>query len=99
MFFRQAAAYSGAYDLTPEDNGEHHIAALYVGSPGSVSVIAEDGSKATFAYLPEGSLLPLAIRTVCETGTTAGRLVGLLSDTAVEAATTAGDRLRAVRAA
>lgn len=68
-----------AVAVTPNDSTQlGQVRALYVGSTGNLSVVlAEDSSPVTFANVPSGFLLPLAVSVVRSTGTTAGNIVAL----------------------
>ena len=52
--------------------------ALWVGTGGNVSVrFADDSADVTIANVPDGTLLPFAVKRVNLTGTTASNIVGL----------------------
>jgi hypothetical protein len=51
--------------------------ALYVGGAGDLAVRMADGTPLVFGAVPAGTLLPLRVRQVLATGTTASRIVGL----------------------
>ncbi len=51
--------------------------ALYVGTGGSLSLTGVRGGEATFANLPDGSVVPVRARLVRASGTTARDIVGL----------------------
>jgi len=68
----QAITPSDSSTITPTLNG------LYVGSGGDVALMLEQNSAAvTFSNVPSGSILPLRIKQVMATNTTATYLVGL----------------------
>jgi len=70
----------GAAAVTPSDSADlpRLARALYVGSNGAISVICEDGGAAvTFSNLTAGQILPLRIKRVRSTGTTATNIVAL----------------------
>lgn len=50
---------------------------LYVGTTGDVSILASDGSTAVLINVQGGSVLPIRVRQVKSSGTTAGGLVAL----------------------
>lgn len=52
--------------------------ALYVGGAGDIAVVMHGGASLTFAGVTAGSLLPIDVRTVVQTGTTATGLIALL---------------------
>jgi len=49
--------------------------ALYVGGAGSVVAVDENGEATTFVAVPVGTFLPIAVKRVNATGTTATNLV------------------------
>ena len=51
--------------------------AVYIGTAGDLAVILSSGDEVTLAAVPAGSLLPLRVRRVKSTGTSASQLVGL----------------------
>lgn len=51
--------------------------ALYVGVTGNVSLVASDGSVATFVAVPGGTVLPVRFKRVNSSGTTASSLVAI----------------------
>ena len=51
--------------------------ALYVGTSGDVSVVLSSGDAVTLEGVAGGTLLPLRLKRVLASGTTAGGLVGL----------------------
>lgn len=65
--------------ITPDDANDIVTVtrALYVGSAGDVRVDMADGSDVTFSSVPSGTVLPLRVRRVYATGTTASGIVGL----------------------
>ncbi len=66
-----AITASDAVDLVAETR------AIYVGAGGDVSVVLSSGDEVGFAGLAGGTLLPVRVRRVKASGTTAGQLVGL----------------------
>lgn len=69
-----------AFAITP-DNDEDLIQAaraVYVGTAGNLRVTTVRGSTITFANLPAGGILPVRVRRVLATDTTAAGLVGLV---------------------
>ncbi len=52
--------------------------ALYVGGGGDLSVVMLSGETALFSAVVTGTILPLRVRRVNATGSTASDLVGLL---------------------
>lgn len=65
--------------VTPHDVNElaSVTRALYVGGAGNVALVMADGTAATLTAVPVGALLPIRVRQVKATGTTATNLVGL----------------------
>ncbi|CAB4152929.1 hypothetical protein UFOVP616_36 [uncultured Caudovirales phage] len=52
--------------------------ALYVGGGGNIVLIGEDSDTAlTFANVPSGYILPVRVRRILLTGTTAANILGL----------------------
>ena len=71
---------SNAFAITPTDNVLFvtNPRGIYVGTTGDLTVImAQDNSTVLFKAVPTGSLLPLAVSCVMQTGTTATSLVGV----------------------
>ena len=54
------------------------VRALYVGTTGDVKVTTVSGNAVTFVGVPAGYLLPVSVRRVWSTGTTASDFVGLI---------------------
>ena len=67
----------GADSITPSDSAAVAFRAIYVGGTGDVKVTAIDGSVATFKSCPVGLIIPVAVKLVWSTGTTATLLVGI----------------------
>jgi len=68
-----------AFAITPADGAElsEITRAIYIGGAGNVRAILRSGAEVTFAGLPAGTVLPIRVRSVQATGTTATALVGL----------------------
>ncbi len=70
-----------AFAITPDDNNDLALTtrALYTGKGGTLTcILADDGSEVLFSSVPAGQILPLRVRRVKATGTTASMdLVGL----------------------
>lgn len=68
-----------ASEIQPDDseNLAYATRALYVGTGGDIRVRMLGHAEITFVNLPQGTLLPLRVARVFETGTTAGNIVGL----------------------
>lgn len=71
-------ARSGAA-LTPDDTADLGVVtrAVYVGGGGSLAVELADGASVSFAGVPAGAILPVRIKRLMATGTTASGIVGL----------------------
>lgn len=50
---------------------------LFVGGAGAVSVVMANGDTVTFTGVVAGSILPIRVKQVLSTGTTATNMVGL----------------------
>jgi len=70
----QDAAAVVPSDSTPLSG---QVSAFFVGTGGSVVVVTAAGSTVTFANVPSGTTVPLAISQVKATGTTATGIVAL----------------------
>lgn len=68
----------GASAVTASDSTAVSFRALYIGSGGDVAVTMRDGGDVTFVGVPTGSILPIQVRKVKSTGTTATSIVGLV---------------------
>lgn len=68
-----------AFAVTPNDSAElsYITRALYVGGAGSVAVVTAQGDAVTFVGVTAGSVLPVRVRKVNATGTSATNIVGL----------------------
>ena len=51
--------------------------ALWIGGAGNISVVFESGSAVTIENIPDGTLLPLRVSRVNETGTSATSILAL----------------------
>ena len=74
------APAADGFQITPTDGSDlsQTTRAIYVGGPGNLSLVLHSGASITLTGVPAGSLLPLRIKKVAATGTTATALVGLL---------------------
>ena len=69
-----------AFAVTPDDDTDlaNVTRGLYVGGAGTVvAILADDNSAVTLAGATAGSVLPLRVKRVLSTGTTATSLVGV----------------------
>ena len=69
-----------AVAVTPNDDDDlvHITSGLWIGATGDVTVIPAnnaDDAPITFASVPAGTLLPLSVRRVLDTGTDASAIV------------------------
>lgn len=71
--------YSPTFPMYPGDAGTITVSdtvdlaqpsVIYVGSPGSVRVITNQGTTVTFVGLQAGQVIPVQVRRVLSTGTT-----------------------------
>lgn len=69
----------GGVAVTPDDTDELDkvTRAVWVGSTGNMAVLMADGSTLTFNSIPAGTWLPIRVRRVNSTGTTASNIVAL----------------------
>lgn len=65
--------------VTPSDAGTLPVPsrALYIGNGGTLAIRMLSGDELTFAGVSSGSFLPIRVRQVLSTGTTAGAIVAL----------------------
>jgi hypothetical protein len=75
---RDTGSFEGAAAVTPTDGTFVDFRSLWVGGAGAVAVTMADGSAVTFAAVPAGSLLPVQVKEVKATGTTATLILGLV---------------------
>lgn len=68
------------FAVTPNDGAElpEMTRALYVGATGALHVLLASGAEVTFAGVAGGTMLPIRVRKVFATGTTATSIVGLV---------------------
>ena len=70
---------SFAFDITPDDNANLDVIprAIYIGVTGDVKVdMARDGTV-TFVGVAAGEILPIRVKRVYDTNTTATNIIGL----------------------
>lgn len=83
-FETSAASLSGpashAFSIAPSDSAElvEVTRGIYVGSAGHLSAVLLSGATVTFSNLAGGTVLPVRVRQVRATGTTAASLLGLV---------------------
>lgn len=73
----------GGYAVTPSDSvslervGKGFPRGIYVGTSGNVAVDFGDGTAVVFANVPSGTTLPIRVKLVKDTSTTASNIVAL----------------------
>jgi hypothetical protein len=73
-----AGPYASLAAVTPHDTNANNFCALWVGGAGDVALQgASDSTPVTILAVPAGTLLPMAVKLVLATGTTATSIVGL----------------------
>lgn len=72
-------AANQAAAVTPSDSSDLNDGnvGLYVGSAGDVRVTTTHGSDVVFQSVPAGAVLPVCVRRLWATGTTASRIIEL----------------------
>ena len=65
--------------VTPSDSTDLTTLAraIYVGGAGNVVAVQHDGTAVTFTAVPAGTVLPIAVRRINSTSTTATSIVAL----------------------
>jgi hypothetical protein len=71
------ATYQTAVAITPSDTVAQSYRAIYVGGVGNVTVVTAGGNTVTFTAPLVGTVLPVEVKQVLATNTTATLLVGL----------------------
>jgi hypothetical protein len=71
---------SDGFSITPHDgnNLPEVTRALFVGGAGSVNVHLASGAQVNLSGVSGGTVLPIRVRRVLSTGTTATAIIGLL---------------------
>ncbi len=72
---------NGAAAITPSDSTDlaTYARAIYVGVGGNIKVdLTDAGTGVTFVGVPQGTILPVQVKRVYATGTTASSLVAML---------------------
>lgn len=79
MAYSDTSTARNAIAVTPHDtNGIARCRALYVGGAGNVTVRTnDDNADVLFTAVPAGSILPVSVKYVRSTGTTATAIVAL----------------------
>jgi hypothetical protein len=75
----QSSPAQNAVSITPADSDlATAVRALYIGSAGNVAVILSgDTDAVTFVAVPAGTVLPITVKQVRLTNTTATNIIGL----------------------
>lgn len=75
----ESPAFHG-FAVTPNDSAElsEVTRAIYVGSAGDVAITMSSNATIIMENIPAGTLLPVRVRKVSATGTTASALIGLV---------------------
>jgi len=70
----------GAFTITPANDTDlsEPTRAIYVGGTGHISVTMFSGDEVVFNSVQAGSFLPIRVKRVKSTGTTATNLIGVL---------------------
>ncbi len=68
-----------AFAITPNNSEDlpHVPRAIYVGGSGNIAVVTQGGDEVTFTSVFAGSLLPVRVKRVKDTGTTATLMIGI----------------------
>ncbi len=76
----QSGPAASAFAITPSDATDlaEPTRGIYVGQGGDIAVTMLEGDAVLLRSVSAGSILPLRVRRVRATGTTASHLVGLL---------------------
>lgn len=71
--------YRGALVVSPHDTNELTTwsRALYIGGTGAITVVTVEGQTVLISALPVGTIIPLSVKIVKATGTTATLIVAL----------------------
>lgn len=75
-----SAPADSAVVITPDDNTDlvNNTKSIYVGGTGNLSVVMlGDGSTVLFSGIPAGAILPIQVKRIRATGTTASLIVAL----------------------
>ena len=71
---------SSGFQIVPDDDDDLSEATrgLYIGQSGDLALTTVSGADITLKAVPAGSLLPIRVRRVLASGTTASDIVGLV---------------------
>lgn len=69
-----------AFDITPSDSADlsTYARSLYIGGAGDVNLDTVQGTTIVFHAVPAGTILPVGVRRVRSTSTTATDIIGLV---------------------
>lgn len=76
----QSVTPSDTNDITPAGstiNPSDCGVCLYVGTGGNIKVDSPSGDTVTFANVPDGTFMPIQVKRVYSTGTTASDIIAL----------------------
>ena len=76
-------SFDGSAEITPSDTGIHPYHGLFVGVGGDVAVVKWDNQNQIFKNVPSGFTLPISVKRIKATGTTATDIYGLKLDSYV----------------
>ena len=70
-----------AFAITPSDTVflTKNASALYVGGTGNITCVTAEGDTVLFTAIPEGAILPINVKRVNATATTATLIIGLVA--------------------
>jgi hypothetical protein len=73
------APFTRASVITPHDTNEiaYVTRGVYVGGAGTLTVVMQDGSTCLFSGIPAGTVLPIRVKIIKSTGTTATLIVAM----------------------
>ena len=74
--FLVSASDSTVFPQFPTSAGVCVTKALYVGTGGNVNVVMEGGQTVLHSNVPSGAILPIRVKQVLNTNTTASTIVG-----------------------
>lgn len=70
--------YRSAKVVTPHDTNGNVFDSLWVGVTGNLAIQTAQGDDITIVAVPAGTLLPIQVKLVKATGTTATSILGLV---------------------
>ena len=66
-----------AASVTTDDVTANIFNGLFIGTAGNIKVTTHEGSDVTFNNVGNGEFLPIAVKKIFATGTTASNIIGL----------------------